>query len=73
MHGSLKAARSRADLTLSELAEKSGVAIDTISAIERGVRVPQARTLHKLALALRVDPAVLVEREKATALNQQIA
>jgi transcriptional regulator with XRE-family HTH domain len=64
MHSSLKAARCRADLTLSELAEKSGLAIDTISAIERGVRVPQARTLHKLARALGVDPATLISEEK---------
>jgi transcriptional regulator with XRE-family HTH domain len=64
MHSSLKAARSRADLTLSELAEKSGVAVDTISGIERGVRVPQARTLNKLARALGVDPAILISKEK---------
>jgi transcriptional regulator with XRE-family HTH domain len=64
MHSSLKAARSRADLTLSELAEKSGVAVDTISEIERGVRVPQARTLNKLARALGVDPAILISKEK---------
>ena len=64
MHNSLKAARSRADLTLSELAEKSGVAVDTISGIERGVRVPQARTLNKLARALGVDPAILISEEK---------
>jgi transcriptional regulator with XRE-family HTH domain len=64
MHSSLKAARSRADLTMSELAEQSGVAIDTISAIERGVRVPQARTLNKLARALGVDPAALIKEEK---------
>ena len=60
----MKAARSRADLTLSELAEKSGVAIDTISGIERGVRVPQARTLHKLAQALSVDPRELISEQK---------
>ena len=64
MHSSLKAARSRADLTLSELAAKSGVAVDTISGIERGVRVPQARTLNKLARALGVDPAILISKEK---------
>jgi transcriptional regulator with XRE-family HTH domain len=65
MHSSsLKAARSRADLTLSELAEKSGVAVDTISGIERGLRVPQARTLNKLARALGVDPALLISEEK---------
>jgi transcriptional regulator with XRE-family HTH domain len=64
MHSSLKAARSRADLTLSELAERSGVAVDTISGIERGVRVPQARTIHKLARALGVDPAALISEER---------
>jgi transcriptional regulator with XRE-family HTH domain len=63
MHSSLKAARSRADLTLSELAKKSGVAVDTISGIERGVRVPQARTLNKLARALGVDPAILISED----------
>jgi len=66
MH-SLKIARVRAGMTLAELAEKSGVAPNTISQIEHGGRVPQATTLYKLALALRVDPAVLVEPEKATA------
>jgi transcriptional regulator with XRE-family HTH domain len=49
---------------MSELAEQSGVAIDTISSIERGLRVPQARTLHKLARALGVDPATLIKEEK---------
>jgi transcriptional regulator with XRE-family HTH domain len=66
MH-SLKLARVRAGMTLTELAEKSGVTPNTISQIERGGWVPQATTLYKLALALRVDAAVLVEREKATA------
>ncbi len=59
----LKIARARAGLTLGELAAKSGVNINTISQIERGIRDPHAMTLHKLAEALRVDPAVLVERE----------
>jgi transcriptional regulator with XRE-family HTH domain len=63
MH-TLLIARSRAGMTLSELAEKSGVAANTISEAERGARVPQARTLHKLAQALGVDPAALISEEK---------
>jgi transcriptional regulator with XRE-family HTH domain len=51
-------------MTLSELAEKSGTGPTTISQIERGVRVPQARTLHKLARALGVDPATLISEVK---------
>jgi transcriptional regulator with XRE-family HTH domain len=63
MH-SVKIARVRAGMTLSELAEKSGTGPTTISQIERGVRVPQARTLHKLARALGVDPAALISEVK---------
>jgi len=54
-------------MTLAELAHKSGVGPTTISQIERGIREPHAQTLYKLALALHVDAAALVEREKATA------
>jgi transcriptional regulator with XRE-family HTH domain len=51
-------------MTLSELAEKSGVGPTTISQIERGIREPHATTLYKLALALRVDAATLIREEK---------
>lgn len=44
-------------MTLEELAEKSGIALNTISRIERGVQAPQANTLHKLAEALGVPVA----------------
>jgi len=63
MH-SVKVARVRAGMTLSELAEKSGVGPTTISQIERGIREPHATTLYKLALALRVDAATLISEEK---------
>ena len=63
MH-SVKVARVRAGMTLSELAEKSGVGPTTISQIERGIREPHATTLYKLALALRVDAATLIREEK---------
>ena len=63
MH-SLKIARVRAGMSLTELARMSGVSPNTITQIEHGGRVPQATTLHKLALALHVDPAVLMQEEK---------
>lgn len=61
---SLRIARARAGLTLSELADRAGVGLNTISAIERGRQAPQAVTVHRLARALGVDPAELAEREK---------
>jgi transcriptional regulator with XRE-family HTH domain len=63
MH-SLKIARARAGLTLTELADKAGVGVMTISEIERGIREPQATTIHKIAKALELDPAALLIEEK---------
>ena len=67
MHSSLKAARVRAGMSSVELAKLAGVSQNTITRIERGSGVPQATTLYKLALALRVDPATLLEEEKVPA------
>ena len=61
---SLKIERIRAGLTLAELSEKSGVGMGAISSAERDVRVPRAVTVHRLARALNVDPAVLVAPER---------
>jgi transcriptional regulator with XRE-family HTH domain len=55
-------------MNLGELARMSGVSANTISAIEHGVREPQAMTLLKLAMALRVDPATLMQEEEKTAV-----
>lgn len=43
------------------LVEASGVASDTIVALERGDRTPWPRTLAKLALALDIEPYQLRE------------
>jgi transcriptional regulator with XRE-family HTH domain len=48
-------------MTADELAERSGVARNTISRIERGVVEPQATTVHKLAEALGVNVAELLQ------------
>lgn len=51
--------RARA-FTQQELHERSGVAVSTIVAIERGEAEPQIKTLKKLAKALDVRPEHLV-------------
>jgi transcriptional regulator with XRE-family HTH domain len=45
-----------------ELAEKSGVARTTISAIEKGLVDPRPATIKRLAKALGVEPSALVDR-----------
>jgi transcriptional regulator with XRE-family HTH domain len=54
--------RHRRVLTVRELAAKAGVAFATISRIENGQRA-EARTIRKLAVALDIEPAELMEPE----------
>ena len=56
----LRAARERAFLTQEELAQKSGVALVTISRLEKGHREARISTVRKLAAALGVAPEELV-------------
>ncbi len=61
----LRKARNEAGLTLQELSEKSGVALETISRLENDEHKPQAKTLKKLAGALGIpvsDLAVSLNR-----------
>ena len=53
--------RKRALLTQQQLAEKSGVGANTIVRIERNQVEPHGRTIRKLADALGVEPADLLE------------
>ena len=58
----LREERRRAALTQGELAEASGVGITTIVRIERGqITEPRVSTLRKLADALDITPAQLLE------------
>ena len=57
----LREARERAFLTQAELAEKSGVAETTINRLENGHHGARISTVRKLAAALGVAPAELVE------------
>ena len=55
----LKPMRNLRSLSQRALAEKSGVAHDTIGQIERGERRARPATVRKLAAALEVDPYIL--------------
>jgi transcriptional regulator with XRE-family HTH domain len=57
----LKAARTRLRLTQEEVAIRSGVHATEVSRIEAGKRDPQVSTLIRLAEAVEVAPAELLE------------
>jgi transcriptional regulator with XRE-family HTH domain len=56
----LRAVRERQALSQADLAELVGMHQPTLSALERGARSAQPRTLRKLAKALKVKPAELI-------------
>lgn len=55
----VKTLRKRAGLTLTELADRAGLAASTISKIETGQLSPGYETIQRLAIGLRVDVAEL--------------
>lgn len=59
----IRRARRRLGLSQEELADASGVSAATIVQVELGNRRPQGRTLRKLAVALGVEVADLLEEE----------
>lgn len=56
----LRQTRKRSLLTQQQLADKSGVGVNTIIRIERNKVEPQGQTIRKLAGALGVDPKDLL-------------
>ncbi len=56
----LRGLRRRAVLSQEQLAEKSGVARDTISKLETGRRKAYPTTIRKLAAGLEVKPQLLL-------------
>ena len=56
----LRGMRRRAILSQEQLAEKSGVARDTISKLETGRRKAYPTTIRKLAAGLDVEPQLLL-------------
>lgn len=58
----LQALRAEQALTLRDLGARSGVAYDTINKLELGRRGAHASTIRRLAQALGVEPAELIEK-----------
>jgi transcriptional regulator with XRE-family HTH domain len=58
----LRELREERFLSHRELAKKAGVSPTTVLKLERGEGEAQRRTVRKLASALEVEPAELVER-----------
>ena len=56
----LKQRRLSLDLTLHELADKSGVSQSHLARIERGERFPSGHVLRKIAGALDLDESLLM-------------
>ena len=56
----LRSFRRRAVMSQEQLAERSGVARDTISKLETGQRRAYPTTIRKLAAGLEVEPRLLL-------------
>lgn len=61
----LRSFRRRAVMSQEQLAEKSGVARDTISKLETGQRRAYPSTIRKLAAGLEVEPQLLLGDEQS--------
>ena len=56
----LKKERQRRQLSMSTVAERAGLSQQMVSYVERGLRNPTLDTLLRMALALKLDLAVLL-------------
>ncbi len=57
----IKELRARRDMSQAQLAKLAGISHGYLSRIEIGMQSPTLEVIEKLALALRVKPAVLLE------------
>lgn len=58
----VRSLRQGIPLSISMLAERSGVSKDTIIKLELGQRNAQAETIHRLAHALNVEPRDILRK-----------
>lgn len=73
IQNSLKQARVRAGLSLSDAAKKSGIQRSNIAAIENGRRDPTASTIEKIANAARVRLIPVVSDGRTTVAEASAA
>ena len=60
----LRLARESAGLSKNALAQKAGVAVQTVSFIEGGVNSPSIATFLRLCDALAIEPEVILEKAR---------
>jgi len=65
--------RKRLRLTQRQFAEMTGVSVDCIGKVERGVSAPSMQTLAKIALALRMPVGELIDARPAECGNSMEA
>ncbi|RAI03021.1 XRE family transcriptional regulator [Acuticoccus sediminis] len=68
-----KTVRKAKGLTIQQVAERSGLAISTISKIERGRMTPTYDVFHKLAKGLNVDVTDLIESNEPRLKEGEVA
>jgi transcriptional regulator with XRE-family HTH domain len=67
----IRQSRLLSGLSQEQLAEKAGVSLPYIGAIERGEKWPSAETFIEIACGLGVDPYILLMPENASAQKVQ--
>lgn len=69
----IKEARESHKLSMTELAEKSGLTISAISQFESGERLPSLGSLDKIADAFQISVDYLMGRDKKTSDENVLA
>ncbi len=69
----LRQVRAARMLTVRALAQAAGCSPYTVHQVEMGRRVPQFDTIRRLAAALEVEPAEIVEFRRALLLEEEDA
>ena len=67
----LQRERERQDLSMTVLAERAGLSQQSVSYIERGMRIPNLDTLFRIADALGVELAAVISQAAKPAKRRQ--